>query len=973
MAPRSVSAVAGAVAVPLLLSCLLSIGLAPAALAANAAIGLYALPTATDHSRLSWLDPNADETGFRVERSPSGTVWAPVGAAGANDTEFVDAALSAGTVYYYRLVTLTAGGDGDASNIATATTFPAVAARVCVGPLDVGLTSARFPAAAWNGVDWGAAWQERDATGNNEIFLQRLAGVDGTPIGSPANLSQSDSPSQFPTLRWNGARFGLVSYEGMRGEPGAANPANFFFSLLRADGSPLRARARPFGAAPPIGINSSFETALVWDGSRWDYLGITDTAPYQEVTFARWSETGDLELGPLVISSVPSTKKTEVAAAWSPSLGKVGAAWIAYRHANWYVYFQRVEESTGVAESPVLLASSSNAYGWNGTHVAWDGTHWAVAWTAYDPTFSDGGVYLQTLLADGTPIGAPQRISDPATVEDFGPQIFPKPPSGFAVFATSDDPTPPGSYEIGRLTADADGNPTGSRVQLSPSDALFSTSPRIATDGTRFLAVYNDNGGGSHEIADLLVDASGVNPPSAPTTITAGHSPGNAFLNNGPGNARAATLGAGFVFVWTDASTAASRFGARIVDGSGTTVADVLPFPPRPGSGTPGLASLGGTFALAWRETGTNDILFQRFDSTGSALFPETQLSDQGTNRAVALEWNGEVYGALWQENGSLTFQRVAPSGALVGGKLTVLGSCGGSGPALLWVGSGWAVLWPQNGNLYFGLLNPDGSVAVPAVQIAASPLPNILPIGGFTAAWNGKELAVAWSQIKGPLDPPGQDIYFTVLHLDGSKAFPEVVAVSTDWDDRQPQLYWDTDRFRLVHVEGLHGALREVALLPNGTLLPGERFLANRGGRSAIAWNGVALALAWVPSNLQRLYVETSACLADPSRPPCPGPTATLDPDDARLDWGAVVDPESGIWRYDLYRDGAMLAEISPSHLSFVDRGAIGGATHSYELRALNGAFSESAGCSPVALAVPLFGDHFESGDLRRWWTTEP
>lgn len=411
MAPRSVSAVAGAVAVPLLLSCLLSIGLAPAALAANAAIGLYALPTATDHSRLSWLDPNADETGFRVERSPSGTVWAPVGAAGANDTEFVDAALSAGTVYYYRLVTLTAGGDGDASNIATATTFPAVAARVCVGPLDVGLTSARFPAAAWNGVDWGAAWQERDATGNNEIFLQRLAGVDGTPIGSPANLSQSDSPSQFPTLRWNGARFGLVSYEGMRGEPGAANPANFFFSLLRADGSPLRARARPFGAAPPIGINSSFETALVWDGSRWDYLGITDTAPYQEVTFARWSETGDLELGPLVISSVPSTKKTEVAAAWSPSLGKVGAAWIAYRHANWYVYFQRVEESTGVAESPVLLASSSNAYGWNGTHVAWDGTHWAVAWTAYDPTFSDGGVYLQTLLADGTPIGAPQRIS----------------------------------------------------------------------------------------------------------------------------------------------------------------------------------------------------------------------------------------------------------------------------------------------------------------------------------------------------------------------------------------------------------------------------------------------------------------------------------------------------------------------------------------------------------------------------------
>jgi hypothetical protein len=94
-----------------------------------------------DTIALTWTDVD-DETGYRVERSLDGaTAWTEIATTGQNVTTYVNATLSPGTTYYYRIVATNAGGDSAPSNIASATTE--------AGPADIegALPAADAPAA----------------------------------------------------------------------------------------------------------------------------------------------------------------------------------------------------------------------------------------------------------------------------------------------------------------------------------------------------------------------------------------------------------------------------------------------------------------------------------------------------------------------------------------------------------------------------------------------------------------------------------------------------------------------------------------------------------------------------------------------------------------------------------------------------------------------------------------------------------
>jgi len=82
------------------------------------------------------------------------------------------------------------------------------------------------------------------------------------------------------------------------------------------------------------------------------------------------------------------------------------------------------------------------------------------------------------------------------------------------------------------------------------------------------------------------------------------------------------------------------------------------------------------------------------------------------------------------------------------------------------------------------------------------------------------------------------------------------------------------------------------------------------------------------------------------------------------QLTWGAVADSESGIWRYDVYRDGAMIAEQFPATTSHADGGFTPGTTHLYQVRAMNGAFQESESCPTVSFST-VAGDGNGDGVL--------
>ena len=67
---------------------------------------------------LSWTDAASTESGFRVERSPTGSTFTQIASTGANVATFTDAGLAAGTTYYYRVRAYNGAGNSVYSNVA---------------------------------------------------------------------------------------------------------------------------------------------------------------------------------------------------------------------------------------------------------------------------------------------------------------------------------------------------------------------------------------------------------------------------------------------------------------------------------------------------------------------------------------------------------------------------------------------------------------------------------------------------------------------------------------------------------------------------------------------------------------------------------------------------------------------------------------------------------------------------------------
>lgn len=112
---------------------------APSALSVNTVIGQKQLD-------LSWTDNSSTETGFRIERSPSGTnIWEPIGTVDANITTYTDtdATLSCYTAYDYRIIAVRSGDtsvsspSGTASAQTSCTTVTAPDSLTSDGTVDV--------------------------------------------------------------------------------------------------------------------------------------------------------------------------------------------------------------------------------------------------------------------------------------------------------------------------------------------------------------------------------------------------------------------------------------------------------------------------------------------------------------------------------------------------------------------------------------------------------------------------------------------------------------------------------------------------------------------------------------------------------------------------------------------------------------------------------------------------------------------
>jgi hypothetical protein len=932
----------------------------------HAAQNLYATATSSTTVDLLWGDPNQNETGFRIERSTDGASWSTVTTVGPNVTSYTDTGRSPATLYYYRIRTLTPA-DAQLSQRAFATTWPSTAAKVCVERLPgTDATWADFPSPAWNNVDeeWGVAWEAREDGLQDDIWFQRRDGATLAPIGPPVNVSQSDTSSFLPSLAWNGSHYLVSWFEGLQREPGILSNELHRFALLEPDGTIVRRGVAP--ASTSLGLGAIFPRPLPWDGTHWGYLTseVPTTRPFTDLFYRRLEEDADVVLGPAAITTTGGFAEETAELKFNPDLGQHGAAWTRELDDTAELFFERIEESTGAAlGSPQSLAPpyAREYFGTYGISTVANGADgWAVAWTEVDG--GDYATYLRKVDPTGTPVGGGKvRLSDPAPALDFVPRLLNRPDGGFVVF-TNGYSYSTYSYEILRAQAASSGAKDGPVVVVSPEDGLHSYYPAVASDGSRFLVVWNESdpaGGQGLEVSGLLVDADGLSAPGPKVDLTSGHTPGPGFVFLTPVPVEALPLGAGFVALWTGPAHPA-EIRARSWDGAGAVVQDFLPLNTAPLAGSVAAVSVGDTFAVFWR-TGPNDYRFARYDANG-ALTGESGIGSAGDG-GVSLGFDGESYVALVRAGPDLLFRKIDPDGNPVGLEITVP-AIGVTNPKMLWTGAGWALLWrgpaPAR-ELYFALLDRDGAVITAPTVVGAV---SRGAVSDFSFAWSGTELGVAWAQRKNEFYPPHGEIYFTRLGLDGSKAFPETTVVSSPVQDRLARLYWADGAFRLIHSAGgvsLGPGLREIAIDPaDGSVLPGERYWTNRGSGGAHAWNGITLGTLWGPARV--LHFQTGACVDDPSPPPCPSLSVASVGGVPRLSWPAVSDPESTIWRYQVLRDGTHLAELASDKLAFDDAGYETATTHAYLVLAMNGAYNESDGCTPVPFSTTA-GDANGSG----------
>lgn len=940
--------------------------------------GLYARGLSASSIDLSWQPAGLGETGWRVERSDDGIAFQAVGQLPATASNFIDSGLAANRLFYYRVVGEASGGDRPASNRATASTFPELAAKVCFDRVPRA-TAFAFPAgAAWDGEAWAVVWFERAATRDNvDLLFQRFSAETLQPIGSPTLISAADSNAQGigPRLQWNGVRHAVTWFENLRGETAEniiQGGSPLFFAELDGSGQLLR------GPVPVRLPTPTFEIGPArWDGSGWSLVGISSRSDLSQ------TRLNDLFLLQLDASGTPRGEPITLVAAVDQDLqvvdmavdqvrGHYGVGYFRGRDSAWEVVFQRfASNGEAIDAEPVVLEAFESASGGvapTSLRVLLDGAQWVLAWSRDDPS---GAVETATYLrrvdgSSGLPLAAgPSRLSDdPQSEVDIGERVNDlrrRPDGGYAVFV--EKVASSGRFELARLDAAGDGSRQGGTVYLTPDDGQGIGRSMLAHNDQRSLAVFGaaSNASLPNEVHARLIDAAGLEAPAEVVTLTRGHDAAGVDL---PRWLQLAAVGEGFVAVWTEGLASAPRLNLRAWNGQGQAVSTLTPLTATSNRGSVAVATLGPTVALAWK-TLNNEIIFARYNASGGSLVGERVIAQTGNNpnTSLGLGWDGETFALWWNQNGG-RFQRIGADGEPIGSAVAV--PRGPDGLAqMAWLGDSWALVTRQgtaNGNLEYLRLSPAGALLDGPRQLTA--VDRVRQPGGQRLHFSGRDLGLLWHEWRG-LDPPGEDVFFSVLERDGSFRFEPQPVLATGQRDLNAQLYSVGDRFRVVgNGFGSELALHEVELDDEGRPLTPRRPLAPRSsgiGPVALAHNGATTGWFYFPGGLQHLHLHTDACLADSTPPSCPPLRARSHSAAVELDWTAASDPESGILRYLLYRDGLRIGEFDADLSQGRDQG-FNVEGHDYQLRALNGSFMESVAC-PLLPVEPrrVFADGFE------------
>lgn len=293
--------------------------------------------------------------------------------------------------------------------------------------------------------------------------------------------------------------------------------------------------------------------------------------------------------------------------------------------------------------------------------------------------------------------------------------------------------------------------------RLVPADVTTRTHPVLAFNGTNYLLVWRSLRGGLYDMYATLVSSTGtvLDPEGIP-------------VSNGPGDAatpQVATNGTDFFVVWNDNRDTTWLIYGTLVKATGEVV---NPGGIRMGVSqafhlSPRVASNGTDFLVVWQgmgPMGDMDINGRRISSTGQPLDTMEVAISTAQNveeRAPSVASNGTTYLVAWDDfrNGATTRvygARVSNAGAVLdsGGILLSSSTYDQSVPVVGSNGTDFLVVWldwrnSTSRDLYGTRVASNGTV-VDGAGLSIGAHPNHAESTPAVAA-NGSDYFVAWTE----------------------------------------------------------------------------------------------------------------------------------------------------------------------------------------------------------------------------------
>ncbi|WP_157758287.1 Ig-like domain-containing protein [Cystobacter fuscus] len=606
------------------------------------------------------------------------------------------------------------------------------------------------PAVAFDGTDYLVVWtDERNlATTKADLYGTRVtsAGVVVTPSGLAISTAAGDQNS--PMVASNGTDF-FVVWTDERNL--ATTKADLYGTRVTSAGVVVT----PSGLAISTATGDQYGPAVASNGT--DYFVVWEdkrTGVEQDIYGTRVTNTDT------VISPSGLALTTATGGQYSPSVASNGADYlVVWESAEDDIEALRVTGSGGVEGPPrIILNSSESRFS---PEVTSNGTDYLVVWGYGSSSMPvNWGVGGARVTSTGEAVGIwSLGIYDHGRDSQLQPTVASDGTSYFVVWMD-----PPSTVDnrfnvYGRRVVDGDVGMSLVRISTS---ANAQEQPAVASNGTDFLVVWEDQRGSDFDLYGTRVSGTG-------TVLD----PSGLILSNRSSNQlypSVASNGTDYLVVWQDFAGSALDIRGRRVTSTGVMPddSDLLISTSSGDQRIPKVASNGTDYLVVWnddRAGGTNtDVYGTRVKSTGEILDPSgipigTSPLDQ---EDTAVASNGTDYFVVWvlsvaSTNRDIQGARVTSTGAVLDASGLVLSATPTykSNPAVASHGTDYLVVWADRSDGTTSdihgtrvkstgeVLDPSGLAVCKAANEQATP----------ALAFNGEEYLVTWSDKRNDTD----------------------------------------------------------------------------------------------------------------------------------------------------------------------------------------------------------------------------